>query len=407
MTNFQFRKIISSDNVTFYVPLHNRIFQKTIFRELNQEENILIPAQYLNYIIYNEDIPTEIIPDLLRLIFQFSMTWIEEKCIKKLKKYFKLDKSCEKSSINLVTMIQNYEEPIDFNSFSEILNHKISKSFIINKESILKKIYKGLPGHRIYDCSLLVDYDDFDISIFEISGAYNLTDNEPLLKHILSNMNLEESGKDGLYPIHHIIHKSSPKMIKWIIERNVNLECEDLCKMRPIHYLLRDSNHRNLPLYKLIQLLIDRCIDLESKDQFGRRPIHYACEYFNHVFLEYIIKLKVNLESEDMWKRRPIHYACKYGKIEKINILIENGAEIECKDSKGARSIHYLCKYSNLESIIFLINKGVTLLCIDDEGKYPIDYVNQNRTRENKEQKYKKKVEELMEKERLNMEKSL
>ena len=61
------------------------------------------------------------------------------------------------------------------------------------------------------------------------------------------------------------------EIVKLLIEKNVDLEVENMDKLRPIHYACRNG------FVEIVKLLIEKNVDLEAENVNKSRPIHYAC----------------------------------------------------------------------------------------------------------------------------------
>ena len=187
-----------------------------------------------------------------------------------------------------------------------------------------------------------------------------------ILKYIIDKcINLEASDNNGRSPIHYICRNSTPEIIKYIIDKNVNLEVEDDKKMRPIHIICRYSTP------EIIKYIIDKNVDLECENIDKWRPIHIICRYSAPEMIKYIMDKNVNLECENINKWRPIHFICRYSTPEMIKYIIDKNVNLECETSDKWRPIHFICRYSTPEIIKYIIDKNVNLECETIGGYTP------------------------------------
>jgi ankyrin repeat protein len=77
-------------------------------------------------------------------------------------------------------------------------------------------------------------------------------------------------------------------MIKYIIDKGVDLECTTNEGWKPIHFLC----YKSTP--EMIQYIIDKGVDLECTTNYGWKPIHYICRYSTPEMFKYIIDKGVN-----------------------------------------------------------------------------------------------------------------
>lgn len=332
MSTCQFKKIVSLDNITFFVPLNHRIFEKGIFCELNEDQITPIPAEYLNYIIYQCNIPIEKVPELLRLILPYCINLLEKKCVKKLKQYFiNIQKNFAWSNINMIDIIQTFETPIDFDCFEKIVLTKISKSYILNKSSI-----------KIWKTDDILNYEDFDMTVFN-NIIFEIQENENLMKHIIHNINFESCyfGTGTSTITNYTCEYSTMDMVKLAIDLGAKLESSGHLGRKPLHTLL----------YRMYR---GRCGD-------DREEIFES--------IKYIIEKGANINSRDIHNSTPLHYACSFLQLKIVKFLIENGADIEYEDKSHKRALNYACERRNLEIIKFLIENGANIVC-----KIPYEY---------------------------------
>jgi len=145
------------------------------------------------------------------------------------------------------------------------------------------------------DYNKLLTYTNIDLKeIFEDDSSYKLfTDGSvAVLKHIIDNAsNLEyiDEGNDDRRLIHHICESSNSEVIKYIIDKGVDLECQDENGRRPIHYICER------PEPDMLKYIISKGVDLECRDNIGWRPIHYVCESSTPEMIRYMIDQGVDI----------------------------------------------------------------------------------------------------------------
>ena len=95
-------------------------------------------------------------------------------------------------------------------------------------------------------------------------------------------------------------------LIKKIIDKGIDLECEDNNKWRPIHYICRFSTP------EMIKYIIDKGVDLECEDNNKWRPIHYICHISTPEMIKYIISKNVKIDKYVTKKNNDHYYANIY-----------------------------------------------------------------------------------------------
>jgi ankyrin repeat protein len=191
---------------------------------------------------------------------------------------------------------------------------------------------------------------------------------------ILIDKNVNIIGKTNKKLIHWICQYSIPEIIRYIIDKGVDLECQDNGGWRPIHFICRYSTP------DMIKYIIDKGVDLACQTNDGWRPIHFICRYSTPEMIKYIIDKGVDLDcsQDNGWK--PIHFICRHSTPEIIKYIIDKGVELECRNNDGWRPIHLICTYSTPEMIKYIINKGVDLECQTNTGWKPIHLICQYST---------------------------
>ena len=134
----------------------------------------------------------------------------------------------------------------------------------------------------------------------------------------LENIDFFEYDVNGKRPIHHICFLNKTSIIKYIIDKGINLEVEILiCKRRPIHIICEHSTP------DMIKYIIEKGVNLEVADSTGFRPLHYICKFSTPDMLKYIIDKNVDLEANTYDGTRPIDLICDNYKMKKYFINID------------------------------------------------------------------------------------
>lgn len=137
---------------------------------------------------------------------------------------------------------------------------RILKNYLDNKEHIEKELSNN-------NNDILLYYDSYDVSIFEKLYIMNLEmifKNEKIIQHILDHMNLESFGAGEWRPIHYICRYSTSKMIRYIVEKNVDLEFSTTYGMKPIHFICLYSN------IEMILFFHEKNVNVDCKNYKGQ-----------------------------------------------------------------------------------------------------------------------------------------
>ena len=104
---------------------------------------------------------------------------------------------------------------------------------------------------------------------------------------------------DNWYPIHWICYHESFEIIKYVIDKGIDLEKTSSKGWRPIHFICNKSNCESSVQFDIIKYIINKGIDIEAETNDGWRPIHFiGCKYSTPEIIKYFIDKKVNLKGE-------------------------------------------------------------------------------------------------------------
>jgi ankyrin repeat protein len=193
------------------------------------------------------------------------------------------------------SMLDNYGQPFEH-------NYNIIKYIIDNANNLdCEDCDNCRPIHLICGNCVPTEYST-------ISAEFR---KEDFIKRIVDkDVNLECEDKFGSRPIHFLLrhninyrHYLSHRTIKYFINK-VDIECKNNDGMTPLHYAC--SNGLLLP--KTIKYIIDKGVNLECEDSKGNRPIYYLIELVKKdtsvllksellKLIKYLINKGINLEG--------------------------------------------------------------------------------------------------------------
>ena len=133
---------------------------------------------------------------------------------------------------------------------------------------------------------------DVDLPIISLLNN-NLFDDQ-LIMNVIDNIGSVGINRKNLntnnemYPIIEAIVKNKYKIIKYMLNYNVDLNV-NINGWLPIHYALRHADEH------VCQLIISNTINFECETPDGWRPIHFACKYGNNKIIEMIMAKDVSL----------------------------------------------------------------------------------------------------------------
>lgn len=190
------------------------------------------------------------------------------------------------------------------------------------------------------------------------------------------NVSLEVSNNDGKSPIHFIIFNrkiTDIELLSIIDKFSTQSEYDTNDKTKPIHLACRYRGE------KIINYLLDKEIPVDCSTSNNIYPIHYllTSHYLDHNEKIKLLDRFKNLEYENSNRQRPIHIACNMIDNDMIiKYLVDRGVDINCEDSEKWRPIHYLChKKPSVPMILYFLEKNIDLECATNTGKKPIHFL--------------------------------
>ena len=97
--------------------------------------------------------------------------------------------------------------------------------------------------------------------------------------------------QNGDMYIWYVCKHAAPGIIKYVIDKEVDLECERGDNARILHYICRYST------LEMLKYIISKGVELEYNTIEDWRPIHVLCYYSTFSAIKYIISKGVNLTS--------------------------------------------------------------------------------------------------------------
>ncbi len=132
------------------------------------------------------------------------------------------------------------------------------------------------------NCELMKKIIDLHEKRNELEKIYNISETKCNLRECYFGSGNQYRGNPfnkteiNIKLIHLICKFSSFKMIKYIVEKGVDLESNYFNELKPIHIIC----HRGI--LEEIEYFISKGVNLESETIYGCKPIHYICKFQNH-----------------------------------------------------------------------------------------------------------------------------
>jgi ankyrin repeat protein len=116
-----------------------------------------------------------------------------------------------------------------------------------------------------------------------------------IIKYIIDKeINLEHNNNNGWRPIHFICRYHSPSLIKYIINKNVNIDCITNTGWKPIHFIYRYST------LEMMSLILFKCEEKNYNINTKVKLYWYNIYGYNIVDLLIMNKILLNKDKEIM-----------------------------------------------------------------------------------------------------------
>ena len=107
------------------------------------------------------------------------------------------------------------------------------------------------------------------LEINDVNDRLIIARNNIIIKILIDNYDLIILNNKNRYKLIHLIcSNSSPEMIKYIVDKGINFECDTVEKWRPIHIICCISGDQ-----EIIKYFIDKGVSLDFKTNCGKKPL--------------------------------------------------------------------------------------------------------------------------------------
>ncbi|WP_265029695.1 ankyrin repeat domain-containing protein [Wolbachia endosymbiont (group A) of Philonthus cognatus] len=216
--------------------------------------------------------------------------------------------------------------------------HDIENLLSKNISVEIKDKYGRTPSHYAAKCARL----DI-VNLFHQKGA-NFKDKDKNGETPLDfvSLFLKGSGKDisgsnknwlkSWKPLHYAAYNNNVGIVEKIFELLLKESNNDIN--------VRDGEYGYAPLNvavyydrtEMVKFLLDKNADIEAKDKYGYTPLHHAVRYSTLNMTRLLCEKDANIKAKNKEGEIPLCIADQYGKVDIIGFLLSRGATIEVSD---------------------------------------------------------------------------
>lgn len=159
--------------------------------------------------------------------------------------------------------------------------------------------------------------------------------------------------------LHICARKNHLEMAKILIDKQINMNEQDIYKKTPLHEAIKQGN------IDFVDLLIKCKVDIELEDGLGNTPLAQAVLDDNLEIAKLLLRNKVNVNGSDIGKS-PLFHAIqnkldgRKNADELIELLIKNGCEFKPEeDEHGNNILHNLVLLKRPDLVEIAIKRGI------------------------------------------------
>ena len=170
-----------------------------------------------------------------------------------------------------------------------------------------------------------------------------------VLKFLLSkNVNLDAVDNEGYTALHNAImyesaeHNVEKEIIEQLVLAGANLEARGPLGQTPLMIAIRGQRH-----IEIVNFLIENGANIFTKDSHGWGLLESVISFPRHIdprIVKKLIDLGLNVNSKVPVENSPLRLAAVYGTDEIFDLLIEAGADVNALSDKGNSVLYLLMK---------------------------------------------------------------
>ncbi|KAJ5067186.1 ankyrin repeat ph and sec7 domain containing protein secg-related [Anaeramoeba ignava] len=181
-------------------------------------------------------------------------------------------------------------------------------------------------------------------------------------------------------PLHFVcqnINGNSLEVIKYLIEKGININEKNKNKETPLHFVCQNINGNSL---EVIKYLIEKGININEKNQDKETPLHFVCQNINENSLEvikYLIEKGININEKNKDENTPLHITCQNDSKEIVELLLgKEGINVNEKNKDENTYLHIACQNTSLEIVQLLLGKeGINVNEKNKDEKIPLECI--------------------------------
>ncbi|MGL4982723.1 MAG: ankyrin repeat domain-containing protein [Treponemataceae bacterium] len=222
---------------------------------------------------------------------------------------------------------------------------------------------------------LMLAYEDAnDIASIKIAGNLIMGGAEPQRKDFayfesaVRSRNINMRFEKATTPLHTAVQKSHSGVVKYLIERNVQIDPKDFAGSTPLHIAVQNGN------LTIIQDLLDAKADTNASDLKGRTPLFFIYpEESRTKTYELLLQGGSNPNVKDIEGETPLHFATRnLIDVSALTMLIDAGADFNERNIRGETPLALAVEKNLVNHAAYFVEKGSDIHNEDIVGFTPI-----------------------------------
>ncbi|KAJ3657643.1 hypothetical protein Zmor_009430 [Zophobas morio] len=177
---------------------------------------------------------------------------------------------------------------------------------------------------------------------------------EEVVKYLVdeAHANVNKKAWNGLGPLELAIKQGNVNMVRFFLEKTVDVDSTDGYGMKPLHLAAKQSN------LEILVMVLERSKSVDVRTSNSRTSLHFTVENGNLAFCEYLLEKKARVNVSDETGKSCLFLAIIFGHWEIFELLLKHNANVDAFDNEGTNCVHWAAEHGRLKMLEVLANKS-------------------------------------------------
>ena len=178
----------------------------------------------------------------------------------------------------------------------------------------------------------------------------------------------------GLTPLHVAAASNYLGIVKFLIDRSVDLNPASSFRSTPLHLAAAKGN------MEVVELLIERGAEVDKPNKIGGTPLHAAANFGHPKVIATLSKAGANVHGKNDAGETPLHRAAENNHSDSIKLLLRLGADANATDLNGGTSLHSAAKKNAIAAAGLLLEHKANINAQDTNGCTALHFAVESRS---------------------------